>query len=267
MTKDFLATREFNPDAAETIVFLHSSNTAGWMWGEQVPAFDDHHLLVPDLPGYGDNNDLEWLSLADSADHVAKLIERRGAGGTAHVVGLSLGSSVALELARRHPERVSTLFLASANIAKPGRALVWGGRALLTLWNSPGYWKATGRSYGLAGEDLDLFVSTGAGIRKQTAQRVLAEVTRGVSPDALTAVSAPVIAIAGGKDAAFISRDSLRLLAEVLPDARTAIAPGLHHQWNIEDVPLFNAAVREWLTSRSLAGGLEPGPVGAAAGR
>jgi pimeloyl-ACP methyl ester carboxylesterase len=39
----------------------------------------------------------------------------------AHVVGLSLGSTVALQLAARHPHLVASLFLASAQVVPPRR--------------------------------------------------------------------------------------------------------------------------------------------------
>ena len=90
--------------SGSTLVFLHGGNVAGWMWGHQVSAFTDHHVLVPDYPGFGSSNDEPWVSIAATADAVAELIVTTG--GPAHVVGLSLGSSVALELAARHPEQV-----------------------------------------------------------------------------------------------------------------------------------------------------------------
>ena len=66
-----MRSRTFNDTAGESVLFLHSSNTAGWMWGAQLPAFADYHVLVPDLPGFGENNDLEWCSLAALQAHAA----------------------------------------------------------------------------------------------------------------------------------------------------------------------------------------------------
>ncbi len=66
-------------------------------------------------------------------------------------------------------------------------------------------------------------------------------------------MTAPVIAVAGGRDSPAIHRDSLDRLRTAVPHAKPAIAPGMHHQWNIEDVELFNAALRSWLTSREVS--------------
>ena len=253
-----MKSREFGSDQVATIVFLHSSNTAGWMWGPQQPAFADHHLLVPDLPGFGENNDLEWVSVADSADRIAKLIGARAHGGRAHVVGLSLGSSVAALLAARHPDVVDSLVLASPAFAPPSAGARLSSRLMIALWNSRGFWRGMARSYGLNGEDAELFVDTGAGIRQETARRIFAEVLPGTDRAALVPIIAPTLAIAGGRDSAFVRDDSLTLIGEAIPDAVTAIAPGLHHHWNVEDPELFNDAVRAWVTGQTLSPGLDP---------
>lgn len=237
-----------------TLVFLHGGNVAGWMWGQQVPAFADHHVLVPDYPGFGASNDEPWISIADTADAVANLIE--GAGAPAHVVGLSLGSSVALYLAARHPDKVSSLFLASAQVAPPLRRDMIAARVLLAFWNQRGFWTSLARSYGLAGDDAELFVSTGLGIRRETAVTIYDEIRQGVPAAVLAAVAAPTLVVAGEKDSSAITGASLEVARRGIPESMTAIAPGMHHQWNIENVELFNRSLRAWLDRREVADGL-----------
>jgi pimeloyl-ACP methyl ester carboxylesterase len=238
--------------AGEPVVFLHGGNVAGWMWGMQLPAFEDFRQLVPDLPGFGASNDEPWVSIADTADRVAEFIAELTTGG-AHLVGLSLGSSVALEIAARHPELVRSLFLASAQVARPRRRSMVLARAMLRFWEQRGFWTSLARSYGLRGEDADLFVETGLGIRRETALTIYDEVSRGVPAETLARVGAPLIAVAGGRDSSAIHRDSLARLRAAVPGAKLAVAPGMHHQWNIEDVELFNAALRSWLSSREVS--------------
>ena len=246
---------EFNPDAGDTIVFLHGGNVAGWMWGEQIPAFDDHHLLVPDLPGFGASNDEPWVSMADAADRVADLIQTRAKGGTAHVVGLSLGAGVGLHLVSRHPRLVASLLVSSASVTPPSRATKLSGRLMLAAWNRRWFWHFLARGYGLPADSVELFVETGLGIRRETALAVFAETVRGLPPSVLQNLDAKVLAVAGGSDSTAISGDSLAVLARI-DGVQTATAPGMHHQWNIEDVELFNATVRAWIDRSTLADGL-----------
>ena len=245
---------EFNDGRDATIVFLHGGNVAGWMWGEQIPAFADHHLLVPDLPGFGASNTEPWVSMADAADRVADLIRSRAKGGVAHVVGLSLGAGVGLHLALRHPGVVASLLISSASITPPSRATRLSGRLMLAAWNRPWFWAALARGYRLPADSVELFVTTGLGIRQQTARAIFDETVRGFDPADL-ALAVPVLAVAGGSDSKAISVDSLAVLARI-EGVRTATAPGMHHQWNIENVELFNAVVRAWIDGSTVADGL-----------
>lgn len=235
----------------ETIVFLHGGNVAGWMWGQQVPSFGDYRVIVPDLPGFGESRGEEWVSIADTADRVAEILD-----GPTHVVGLSLGSSIAIELAVRHPALVRSLFLASAQVAPPRRRDRVVGRFMLTLWERRGFWTSLARSYGLADSDAELFIETGLGIRRATADAIFEEVSRGIPREVLELVEAPTLAVAGERDSRSVNRTSLELVSRGIPGSLTAIAPGMHHQWNIEDVELFTSALRTWLASGGIDTGL-----------
>ena len=246
----------FNAEQSESIIFLHGGNVAGWMWGAQVPALNDFHVIVPDLPGFGASNGDPWPGLAGAADAVAELLREHAHGGRAHVVGLSLGSSVAIELALRHPDVCSSAFLASAAVSPLSRMSTLSTRAMLRFWGQRGFWTFLARSYQIPADTVDVFIETGLGISVDTAKRVYDEISPGVSPGRLAQITVPTIAIAGSKDVAAIASQSLDRIARSVPGARVATAPGMHHQWNIENVELFNSALRLWITQMAIAEGL-----------
>jgi pimeloyl-ACP methyl ester carboxylesterase len=247
---------EFGDDSAPPIVLLHGGNVAGWMWGEQVPALGDFHVLVPDLPGFGASNDERWPSMPAAADRVAELVRDRATGGAAHVVGLSLGAGVGLHLALRHPDVVDSLFISSTSVVAPSLATRVAGRAMLAHWNRRWFWHALASGYGLPADSVELFVDTGLGIRRETALALFDETVRGFTPEQLAAVTVPTLAVAGERDSAAIARGSLAAIRDHLPGALTATAAGMHHQWNIEDVALFNRALRTWLETATVAEGM-----------
>ena len=108
---------------APAIVFLHGLGSCADDWASQVPAFEgDHRLVLVDLPGhYRSPLPADRLTIDAMADAVAALL--RGLGEPpAHVVGLSLGGYVAMELAHHRPELVGGLVLSGCSFNFRGPA-------------------------------------------------------------------------------------------------------------------------------------------------
>lgn len=258
-----LAVREAGTQHGETVVLLHGGNIAGWMWGFQVEALaGEFHVLVPDLPGFGDSNHLPWRSIADAAAQVRALVAERAHGGAAHVVGLSLGALVALEMLAQdvsaHPAVVRSAVVSSALVVPSSRVTRRLAYLQLRFWERPWYWRATARAFELPAEDREVFVRTGLGIAVETERAVVDEVVAGRDLVPLAGVRVPVLAVAGGRDSRRIRSDSLAALAAAIPGARAVVAPGGHHHWNAEQPDLFSAMVREWVQDRRIADGLAP---------
>ena len=96
------------------VVLIHGGAVDGRFFKDTVPALADaFRVITVDLWGHGRSPDRDGpFSLASFADDVAAVIERVAAG-RAHVLGHSIGSVVAMDLAMRHPERVDRLIVAS----------------------------------------------------------------------------------------------------------------------------------------------------------
>lgn len=125
-----------------SVVFLHGQPGAGSDWRRVAALLSrDHHLLIPDRPGYGATGG-SALGLFDNARLAAELIESR-AHGPATVVGHSHGAAIALALASKWPARVSGLVLLAP--AATGSAIGLFDRLLAApgageVLSSAGYW-------------------------------------------------------------------------------------------------------------------------------
>ncbi|MBM3273756.1 MAG: alpha/beta fold hydrolase [Candidatus Sericytochromatia bacterium] len=178
------------PPPKGTIVMLHGFSAGTWQFDDLAKRFFDegYNVYVPRMPGHG-------FKLPGGEEDAAKLLDSRtwrnyhafaadvysrtkGLGGPMHLMGLSGGANVALDIALHHPDVKGAVlcapFLAprsnSARFALGavrvldfftfglfGRildqvAFGWGedGRAASRAWGRPGHWDMKmGNVYGL----------------------------------------------------------------------------------------------------------------------
>ncbi len=97
------------------VVLLHGYVGDRRTWRRQLDELSDEFTVVAwDAPGYGGSSDPpEAFPLSAFADTLATFIRALGLGRP-HVVGLSFGGGLALELYRRHPTLPASLVLAGA---------------------------------------------------------------------------------------------------------------------------------------------------------
>jgi len=106
------------------IILLHGYPLDGAMWSGVARALSPRfRVLKPDLPGRGETPAPSEGRLTDYADFVATLLE--GLPAPAGLAGFSMGGYVALELARRRPERLRALALVDTRASADDE----GGRA------------------------------------------------------------------------------------------------------------------------------------------
>ncbi|KAF3018196.1 hypothetical protein E8E14_012003 [Neopestalotiopsis sp. 37M] len=98
-----------NPYAPVTVVMLHLLFSSHLEWMHVAPKLTEYHLLIPDLPHHSRSRHIKPFSFALAADLVVDMIQKHAHGGRAHLVGISTGGYVALEIARRHPEVVLSI--------------------------------------------------------------------------------------------------------------------------------------------------------------
>jgi hypothetical protein len=124
---------------AVTILFFHGNGEIAEDYDDLGPVYARHRInfLAVDYRGYGQSTGWPTAStmLADShvvLDFVIDWLKRQGHTGPLIVMGRSLGSAPALELARHHPEAIAGLILESG-FAHTGPLLRRLGANLATL--------------------------------------------------------------------------------------------------------------------------------------
>jgi pimeloyl-ACP methyl ester carboxylesterase len=94
------------------VLLIHGFAEDGTIWQNQVTRFkDSFQLIVPDLPGSGKSDFIpEVFSMDDHADMLAELLRKENVE-SAITIGHSMGGYIALALAEKYPEMLTSLCL------------------------------------------------------------------------------------------------------------------------------------------------------------
>lgn len=232
------------------IVFLHGGGLSSRQWRPQLESLSaDYYCLAPDLPEQGKSAAEKPFTLEDSADRVADIIRTHVPDAKAHVVGLSLGGAVALELVRRAPDVVDHVMV-SGTAAGLGKFLGW--ITLNSLW-----------MYKLIPENMLLDMSVRQfGIPEAFRAEFREDLIYGMKADftknfthALMNMTLPTAAkllVCVGSKETFVAKGEARKLVNTIRGARGVIVPDVGHVWNLEKPDLFSETVRAWVSDQPL---------------
>ena len=111
------------PGSTEPVLAVHGVSSHRKLWSWLRAEAPDIALVAPDLRGRADSVDVEGpSSMAQHVEDMVAVLDALGLNAV-HVVGMSMGGFVAVELAHRHPERVKSLVLVDGGFpmaAPPG---------------------------------------------------------------------------------------------------------------------------------------------------
>jgi 3-oxoadipate enol-lactonase len=99
----------------DAILFLHGVGSDKSVWDRQLDHFSRHwRAIALDYPGYGESSQpMGALDRSAIAGYVLGALDRLGIAA-AHVVGLSMGGVIGLEMAIQQPSRLRSLVLADS---------------------------------------------------------------------------------------------------------------------------------------------------------
>ena len=102
------------------VLLIHGAGMDGTVWQLQTRylAYRALRAVAVDLPAHGHSEGDPLASIEDMADWVARFVEVAGFGAV-HLVGHSMGTFIALELASRYPELTSSITLCGTATGMP----------------------------------------------------------------------------------------------------------------------------------------------------
>jgi pimeloyl-ACP methyl ester carboxylesterase len=236
-----------------TIVFLHANGANGTMWKAHMERLTDYHCLAPDLPGYGQSNDQEWASIWDTTSQVIDIIRDCAQHGQAHIVGLSLGGSIAITLLSMAPQMVDHAIVDGAGVQPPrGLPLMKVGfRILQPFLHTDLVIRTIARSVKIPEDGYNEFKQQMLAMSPSSLTRSMLETNAMRQPPGLEKVECPVLFVTGEREPKYV-RQSQVMLSEIMPNAQSRMIPGMGHGWLAEASDLHIRMVRAWVSDEPL---------------
>ncbi len=243
----------------DLVVLIHGLGSSSTDWTQQIPVFAaSFRVMTVDLRGHGRSpRPRGRFTVEAMADDVGALLERLHED-RAHLVGLSLGGSVALALAIRDPARVRSLTIVNG-FAKLRPAGVRGALrmafrlGLLCVAPMPVVAAHVARGLFPRPEQAAAYAAAVASLGRNPRRTYLASILALARFDArkqLAEVRCPTLVVAGDRDRT-IPAAAAELLRRSIPGARLAIVPDSGHATPYDQPALFNRAVLSFLRSVS----------------
>jgi len=131
--------REAGADTWPALLLLHGFPTSSHMFRDLIPALaDDHHVVAPDLPGFGFSDAPDRAQFKYTFDHLAGVIDRftTVARLTRYAIYVfDYGAPVGFRLATRHPERITAIVSQNGNAYVEGLSEGWN--PIQRYWKEP----------------------------------------------------------------------------------------------------------------------------------
>jgi pimeloyl-ACP methyl ester carboxylesterase len=206
--------------SGDPILLIHGGLSDSDVWRKQIATLSKHHrVIVADSRGQGrstrDETPITYDLMAD--DYLA-LLDQLGEQSVA-LVGWSDGGIIGLDIAIRHPERLSSMFIQAANVTPDG---------------------AIGHDPDKAVPELKHYENIGDEIHALWANEP------NFTAEQLSSISVPTEIVIGEHDEA-ISRDHTKFIADTIPGARFVLLPEVGHSAPIEDPSGYAEAVLRFI--------------------
>ena len=242
--------------SGEPVVLIHAFSVDRRMWAPQIAALERRFRVIRyDQRGHGN-------SAAPSAPYAAhddlrSVLDALGVA-RATLIGLSAGSTLAIDFAIAYPDRVARLVLASPGLNGyvPASPLTW----TQPVFQAAGAGDAEGAARLWADTPI-MAVHSGADAAATVKSLVMSNVrlwtyrtnpARQLTPPAITRlgeIRSPTLVILGERDLPHI-REIAGLLVAGIGGARLVPVPGAGHIVNLDAPEAFNRAVDAFLAGR-----------------
>lgn len=254
---DYLHHVEFGSTTELPVVLTHAFPLTHAMWRPQIAALEtDYRVIAYDVRGFGKSDaGSGQYTMEFMVDDLLALLDRLQIE-RAVLVGLSMGGYITLRAAERWPDRVRALVLADTRSeADSNEAKIKRAAALKTVKEhglgvfAENFLQTAFAPQTFAGNSALIEDARQLILRNSAAGicgGLLALATRTDTTAFLPHIKVPTLVLVGEHDA-LTPPAAARAMTEKIPGAQLHVVAGAAHLSNLENAPMFNKHLTEFL--------------------
>ncbi|HET9277531.1 MAG TPA: alpha/beta hydrolase [Flavitalea sp.] len=230
-----------------SIVFLHGVCSSSNTWLDHMNALANFHCIAPDFPGHGKSNQCQWTNIHDVTDWIAQVIHTK-CNGRAHIVGLSLGGAVGLNLLNKYPKLVNKAIIdgCSAKQMKGVRFILFGIALVSPFIRTNFLIKLVTSIYEMPKENIgNSFIKDWKAVRPRSFRRSITDANTLSLPDNVSHITSPVLFVSGEKEPEITHRTH-KLYSTLIPGSKCFYYPHKNHGWLAVDVQTHIDLCKYW---------------------
>jgi pimeloyl-ACP methyl ester carboxylesterase len=249
-----------DPNAAgqPTVLLLHGLGADATSWTLQLPALTGAGFrpIATDTPGFGQSPyDGHGWSICRIAAELASLLEELQTG-PAHVVGLSMGGTIAQQFALDFPQLTRRLVLVSTfSVLRPDTLSGWfyfiQRLVVVNTLGLPAQARLVAQRIFPAPHQeylREILVETISNADPRAYRKAMASLGLFNSMKRLGEIKVPTLVVTGADDTT-VTPARQRLLVDGIPDARQVIVPHAGHAVPVDQAERFNRELLAFLVN------------------
>lgn len=239
----------------EIIIFLHPEMLSSWIWEQQSINFSDYYCIMPDLPSHGKSQTKTRFTIKNSSKEIIKLIEKKSQGRPVHLVGISLGTQIILDMLSQYDD-IETAILINPLLADYNNSNRFKNslnqvlNSYLPVKNSKFFIKAYIRYYGIPKSNFEKLSSSINKITDNNLNDIMNQ-TLLFNLDNKIKNKTPLLILAGDKEYHNI-KQSAKIIKDKTQNSQAYIVPKMLKLANITNTDIFNLILRNYLEEKPL---------------
>jgi pimeloyl-ACP methyl ester carboxylesterase len=244
---------ESGKENKSSIIFLHGVCSSSKTWLDHMKPLTNFHCIAPDFPGHGKSNQCQWTSIQDVTERIAEVIQTK-CNGRSHMVGLSLGGAVGLNLLNKYPELVNKAIIDGCSAKQmKGVGFILAGVAMVSPFIRTNFMiKLVTSIYEMPKENIGKsFIKDWKAVRPKSFRRSITDANTLSLPDDVSHITSPVLFVSGEKEPEITHRTHTQY-STLIPGSECFYYPHKNHGWLAVDIQTHIDLCKYWFENGRL---------------